>query len=65
MYAIVFFPSDDTSDYLEVFVTMGTIELSLYAVDDSSVELVALRPPTMWKKHTSEPVTQVKSQSRL
>lgn len=35
----------DASDYLEVFVTMGTIEVSLYVGDDSSPEVIALRPP--------------------
>ncbi|XP_052746449.1 intermembrane lipid transfer protein VPS13B isoform X2 [Bicyclus anynana] len=33
------------SDYLEVFVTSGLIELSLYVKDDLSAEIAALRPP--------------------
>ncbi|XP_028176967.1 uncharacterized protein LOC114364842 [Ostrinia furnacalis] len=37
----------EASDYLEVFVTMGTIEVSLYTEDDSSPEVIALRPPPM------------------
>ncbi|KAI8430532.1 hypothetical protein MSG28_000769 [Choristoneura fumiferana] len=36
----------NASDYLEIFVTMGMIELSLYVVDDNSPEIVALRPPS-------------------
>ncbi|XP_045784582.1 vacuolar protein sorting-associated protein 13B [Maniola jurtina] len=33
------------SDFLEIFVTMGAIDLSLYAGDDGSPEVTALRPP--------------------
>ncbi|RVE51489.1 hypothetical protein evm_003890 [Chilo suppressalis] len=33
------------SEYLEVFVTMGVIDVSLYTVDDNSPSVVALRPP--------------------
>nr|XP_034839520.1 vacuolar protein sorting-associated protein 13B [Maniola hyperantus] len=33
------------SDFLEVFVTMGAIDVSLYAGDDGSPEVAALRPP--------------------
>ncbi|KAL4717819.1 hypothetical protein ACJJTC_000968 [Scirpophaga incertulas] len=33
------------SDYLEVYVTMGVIEISLYTFDDGSSDIAALRPP--------------------
>ncbi|CAH0578321.1 unnamed protein product [Chrysodeixis includens] len=35
----------DPSDFLEVYVTMGMIELSLYVQDDSSPEVIPLRIP--------------------
>ncbi|XP_063545729.1 uncharacterized protein LOC134753720 [Cydia strobilella] len=35
----------DASEYLEVFVTMGVIEISLYMEDDNSPAVIALRPP--------------------
>lgn len=35
----------DASQFLEVFVTMGVIDLTLYVADDGSPEVAALRPP--------------------
>ncbi|CAG9782388.1 unnamed protein product [Diatraea saccharalis] len=35
------------SEYLEVFVTMGVIDISLYAIDDGSPLLASLRPPAV------------------
>ncbi|CAG9558247.1 unnamed protein product [Danaus chrysippus] len=34
-----------SSDFLEVFITMGTIDVSLYARDDGSPEITELKPP--------------------
>ncbi|XP_052752571.1 intermembrane lipid transfer protein VPS13B isoform X4 [Galleria mellonella] len=48
----------DASEFLEVFVTMGMIEVSLYTVDDGSPEVVALRPPTLPSTAPTEPVVQ-------
>ncbi|XP_075990406.1 vacuolar protein sorting 13B isoform X2 [Anticarsia gemmatalis] len=35
----------DSMEYMEVFFTMGTIEISLYSGDDGTPEVIALRPP--------------------
>ncbi|KAM3969019.1 vacuolar protein sorting 13B [Aphomia sociella] len=55
----------DASDYLEVFVTMGMIELSLYTADDSSPEVIALRPPHMPAVTPTEPVAQVVTEENI
>ncbi|XP_061707410.1 intermembrane lipid transfer protein VPS13B isoform X2 [Cydia pomonella] len=44
----------DASEYLEVFVTMGVIEISLYMEDDNSPAAVALRPPSKPEQNTEE-----------
>ncbi|XP_063374098.1 intermembrane lipid transfer protein VPS13B [Cydia amplana] len=44
----------DVSEYLEVFVTMGVIEISLYMEDDNSPAVIALRPPPKPEQNTEE-----------
>lgn len=39
------FYSAKPSDYLEVFITMGVIDFSLYVGDDDSPEVKLLKPP--------------------
>ncbi|KAJ0183610.1 hypothetical protein K1T71_000033 [Dendrolimus kikuchii] len=48
----------EASEYLEVYVTMGMIELSLYTVDDNSPEVIALRPPKTELSPTPEKYVQ-------
>ncbi|CAH0716660.1 unnamed protein product, partial [Brenthis ino] len=47
------------SDYLEVFITMGVIDLSLYVGDDNSPEVQQLKPPPGIYKVASEPKIKV------
>ncbi|CAH2103447.1 unnamed protein product [Euphydryas editha] len=47
------------SDYLEVYVTMGVIDLSLYVKDDDSREVRVLRPPPGQYNTHSEPRIKV------
>ncbi|XP_037868646.1 uncharacterized protein LOC101746464 isoform X2 [Bombyx mori] len=49
----------DASDFLEVYVTMGIIELSLYTKDNSSPEVVALRPPVVERVVEPVPLLEV------
>ncbi|XP_063634454.1 uncharacterized protein LOC134805094 [Cydia splendana] len=44
----------DVSEYLEVFVTMGEIEISLYMEDDNSPAAIDLRPPPKPEQNTEE-----------
>ncbi|XP_060809400.1 uncharacterized protein LOC106130565 isoform X3 [Amyelois transitella] len=50
----------DSSEYLEVFVTMGIIEISLYVADDNSPEIVALRTPADYHASNQEAQQDVK-----
>ncbi|XP_041987845.1 vacuolar protein sorting-associated protein 13B isoform X2 [Aricia agestis] len=50
---------DNVSDYMELLVTMGAIELSLYVIDNGSPEVKALRPPPEVYEAMSEPVIRV------
>ncbi|XP_059059916.1 intermembrane lipid transfer protein VPS13B [Achroia grisella] len=54
----------DVSEFMEVFVTMGMIELSLYVADDDSPEVIALRPPQVPPAPQSEPVVQVPTEEK-
>ncbi|KAH9643537.1 hypothetical protein HF086_016744 [Spodoptera exigua] len=45
--SVAFVETGDASNFLEVFVTMGVIDLSLYVSDDGSPEVIALRPPSV------------------
>ncbi|XP_048004674.1 vacuolar protein sorting-associated protein 13B-like [Leguminivora glycinivorella] len=44
----------DVSEYLEIFVTMGVIEISLYMEDDNSPTVNALKPPPKTEQTTEE-----------
>ncbi|XP_050683023.1 uncharacterized protein LOC126978332 [Leptidea sinapis] len=50
------------SEYMEIFVTMGVIKISLYVSDDGSPEVTALRPPAVTQpqnKEADEPAIKV------
>ncbi|KAG6459378.1 hypothetical protein O3G_MSEX011352 [Manduca sexta] len=49
----------EASEYLEVYVTMGTVEVSLYTEDDGSTDIISLRPPVIDRPKTPEPLVQV------
>ncbi|XP_022832298.1 uncharacterized protein LOC111360569 [Spodoptera litura] len=57
--SIAFVETGDASNFLEVFVTMGVIDLSLYVTDDGSPEVIALRPPSV---ENVQPVTPIPQQ---
>ncbi|KAJ8737284.1 hypothetical protein PYW07_000555 [Mythimna separata] len=43
--SVIFRETPDASNFLEVFITMGVIDLSLRVSDDGSEEVASLRPP--------------------
>nr|XP_049694087.1 intermembrane lipid transfer protein VPS13B isoform X1 [Helicoverpa armigera]XP_049694095.1 intermembrane lipid transfer protein VPS13B isoform X1 [Helicoverpa armigera] len=63
-FSVGFVENPCPSQFLEVFVTMGVVEVSLYIADDNSPEVGALRPPVAspTKPASPEPSQNVQDQ---
>lgn len=57
--------SPNASQFLELFVTMGVVEISLYVADDGSDDVAALRPPNHEGPAPSEPPTATMDMLRV
>ncbi|KAF9800732.1 hypothetical protein SFRURICE_015386 [Spodoptera frugiperda] len=56
--SVAFVETEDAANFLEVFVTMGVVDLSLYVADDGSPEVIDLKPPSVEKVVPETPTPQ-------